>query len=380
MRQIVPRPGWYTTGVRTPTDVEMADVADGANTFTTLDEITRAAHKRLSEGQLAYLEGGSGDEQALRANRAAFERWGLLPAPLSNTGRPDTRTSLLGIELRVPFVVGPVGPYSVFHPDGDIAVARAAERAGTIALIPVLSAHPLETTRARAPSGACVFQVLASGSEDACSRLMGRAAAAGYAAICVTIDAFPRSYRDRVDASGFELSPDSYSANYGAELADEIAGHINIDAPGWTWQTLERVIAGAPLPVIVKGVLTAEAARAAVAAGAVGVVVSNVGGRQLEAAPSTLSQLPTIVAAVGDEVEVIIDSGIRRGADIVKALALGAKAALLGRVVARGLAAGGELGVERALDLLRSEVEVCMALCGCRDVAAIDGSVVTPAS
>jgi isopentenyl diphosphate isomerase/L-lactate dehydrogenase-like FMN-dependent dehydrogenase len=360
--------------------VEPADsIAERPNEqWRTLAEVAEAATERLSVGERAYLEGGSGGEQALRANRAAFERWSLLPAPLSGCGKPDTRASIVGIELAVPFVAGPVGPYSVFDPDGDIAVARAAEVAGTVVFVPVLSAQTLEETRHAAPGGAKIFQILASGSEAAALGLVARAADAGYEAICITIDAFPRSYRDRVDRTGFEIEAALFSANYGDDAAREIEAHVELTAFAWDWRALERIVAASRVPVIVKGVLTPRAARAAVDCGAAAIVVSNVGGRQLEAAPSALSQLASIVEAVGEETEVLLDSGVRRGVDVVKALALGARCVLLGRVVARGLAAGGERGVLRSLEILRREVETCMSLCGAGDISAIDSTILTP--
>jgi 4-hydroxymandelate oxidase len=362
------------------THAEVLESRSTQRQWSTLAEIADDAAARLSAGTLAYLEGGAGAEQALRANRAAFERWSLLPAPLSGCGRPDTSCSVVGIELGVPFILGPVGPYSVFDPDGDLSIARAAEEAGTIAFVPVLSAQTLEETRSAAPGGARVFQILASGSESSAVRLVARATEAGYDVICVTIDAFPRSYRDRVDRSGFELSSDLFCANYGEDAAAEIQAHVDIESAAWDWGTLERVVAASTLPVIVKGVLTPGAARAALDSGAAAIVVSNVGGRQLEAAPSALSQLPVIVEAVGAETEVLFDSGVRRGVDVVKALALGARCVLLGRVGARGLAAGGQRGVARSLEILRAEVETCMALCGCPNIAAVDRSVLSPAA
>jgi 4-hydroxymandelate oxidase len=284
---------------------------------------------------------------------------------------------VVGIEMGVPFALGPVGPYAVFDPEGDIAIARAAEQAGTIALVPVLSAQPLEETRSAAPRGARIFQILASGSESAAVGLVQRATHAGYEAICITIDAFPRGYRDRLDRSGFELSSSLFCANFGEDIAKEIQAHVDIGSAYWDWRTLERVVSASSVPVIVKGILTPEAARAAVSSGAAAIVVSNVGGRQLEAAPSALSQLPAIAETVSGEAEVLFDSGVRRGVDVLKALALGARCVLLGRVAARGLAAGGQGGVARTLEILRTELETCMALCGCPNVAAVDRSILS---
>jgi 4-hydroxymandelate oxidase len=347
---------------------------EGASRFESLEELYDAARANLDEATWAFLEAGAGLERSVAANRRDFERWSLLPSPLSGCGTPDTKTSFLGIDLAAPILTGPVA-FAAFHPEGDVAVARAAERCAIASIVPVLSSFPLERTKAAAPGAARIFQVLASGSQDSFLRLVDRARVAGYDAICITIDAYPRGFRDRVSSSRFRLALEAASANYDVDAAAELAAHAELGQSAWTWSTLASLIADVPLPVIVKGVLTARDANAAVTAGAAAIMVSNVGGRQLDGAPSAISQLPEIVDAVGDQAEVAFDSGVRRGTDVLKALALGARVVSLGRSIARGLAADGEAGVVRTIELVESELTVSMALCGRPTIGSIDRSL-----
>lgn len=348
----------------------------GSRQFASLGEIPRAAQSVLDEKAWAYLDGGAGREATLGENRAAFDRWHLLPTPLSGVSEVRTETTFMGLQLASPFLTGPVGTYSAFHPAGDVAVARAAERFGTAAVIPVLSSYPLEETAARAPAAARIFQVLASGPEEQFLRLASRAKAAGYAVLCVTIDAYPRGVRDRVAETGFDLPAATFGANYDADVETEMARHVEMGPGAWSWATMRSLIEQVDLPVMIKGVLTPRSAEAAVAAGAGAVMVSNTGGRQLDGAPSSLQQLPEIVDAVGDVVAVAFDGGVRRGTDVLKALALGADVVSLGRVIAMALAADGEDGVLAALDLLHEELVTSMALCGLPDLHAIDRTIV----
>jgi 4-hydroxymandelate oxidase len=237
----------------------------------------------------------------------------------------------------------------------------------------------LEETAAAAPRAKHVLQLLASGSVDKCISLADRARSAGYHAICLTIDAYPRGIRDRITLSRFDLPLTAVSANYGEDAAEEMTLHTQLGEHAWSWSTLREVVEACALPVMVKGVLTPTAAKAAVDAGAVAVMVSNVGGRQLDTAPSSLTQLPAIVEAIGTSAEIAFDSGIRRGADVLKALALGAGAVSLGRAAAMGLAAGGEEGVLAVLRLLHEELVSAMALCGVAGLDEIDGHVLQAA-
>jgi len=285
----------------------------------------------------------------------------------------------MGLELATPILTGPVGTYSAFHADGDPAVVRATQRFGTAAIVPVLSSFTLEETAAAAPSAARIFQLLASGSVEKCISLAERARQAGYNGICLTIDAYPRGIRDRITESRFELPLAAVSANYDEDAADEMMLHTDIGECAWSWSTLRRVVEAAALPVMVKGVLTPTVARAAVDSGASAVMVSNVGGRQLDSAPSALAQLPAIVSAVGSRAEIAFDSGIRHGSDVLKALALGADVVSLGRAAAMGLAVAGEDGVLAVLRHLQEELTTTMALCGVARIAELGAHVLQAA-
>jgi isopentenyl diphosphate isomerase/L-lactate dehydrogenase-like FMN-dependent dehydrogenase len=339
-----------------------------------------AARASLDEPTWAYLDAGGGCEATVAENLAAFARWHLLPKPLSGVTAVDTTVEFLGLRLRSPLVTGPVGTYSAFHEEGDVAVARAAQRFGTVAIVPVLSSYTLEETAAAAPAAARMFGALASGTEQQFLDLARRAQAAGYAVLCLTIDAYPRGVRDRIVSTEFDLEPSAFAANYDADPASEMERHIQLGPQAWSWATVRGLIEQVELPVMIKGVLTVDTARAAVAAGARAIMVSNVGGRQLDGAPSSLQQLPAIVQAVGGAVPIAFDSGVRRGTDVLKALALGADLVSLGRTAAMGLAAGGEEGVLSALELVHEELVTSMALCGIGSVGRIDASILQAAS
>jgi isopentenyl diphosphate isomerase/L-lactate dehydrogenase-like FMN-dependent dehydrogenase len=351
-----------------------------ARAFDSLTAAYAAGRSALDAAALAYLDAGAGQGATVEENVASFERWHLLPEPLGGVTEIDTSASILGVELSMPILTGPVGTYTAFHTDGDLAVARAAERSGTASLVPVLSSYTLEKTAERAPAAARFFQALASGPDATFLDLAQRSAAAGYSAICLTIDAYPRGVRDRVADSGFDLPHSAFAANYDTDAETEMELHIELGATAWSWDLVKGLIAECPLPVMIKGVLTPRTAHRAIDAGAAALMVSNVGGRQLDSAPSSLEQLPSIVAAVAGAVPIAVDSGIRRGTDVLKALALGADVVSLGRAAALGLAAGGEEGVNSVLELLREELVTSMALCGVGRLSDLGPDNVQPAN
>jgi isopentenyl diphosphate isomerase/L-lactate dehydrogenase-like FMN-dependent dehydrogenase len=329
----------------------------------------------MDAGAWSYLMAGAGTETTVARNRAAFHSWHLLPDPLRGLQRVETSATLLGVGLSTPIVTGPVGTYTAFHPEGDLAVARAAERFGTASIVPVLSSYPLEQTASTAPGAAKFFQALASGSPETFLTLAARARAAGYAAVCLTIDAYPRGVRDRVMESQFDLPAQAFAANYDTDVETEMELHIELGSTAWSWGTVRELISQVELPVMIKGILTPRSALASIEAGAQAIMVSNVGGRQLDGAPSALEQLPAIAEAVGGRAEIAFDSGVRRGTDVLKALALGARAVSIGRASAMGLAAGGEEGVLAVLRLLHDELATSMALCGAGSVDGIGTEV-----
>jgi 4-hydroxymandelate oxidase len=335
--------------------------------YVTLTELHQAAAARLDEGVRTFLEGGAGDEQTLRANRRAFDRWAFRPRVLQGSGPPRLDTELLGLPLAMPVLTAPFGADRLFHPDGHRAVVRAAEQAGIACIVPEASSYSLETLATAGPRAARLFQVHALGDPENLLCLADRAGRAGYSALCVTIDCPTDGWREGIRAARFRLDPAVVSGNHpepGGVQAHLFGPMMRNDTPTWTWDLLARTMARAGLPFIAKGVLTAEDALAAIEAGAAGVYVSNHGGRQLDGAAASLDQLPEVADAVAGRVPVLFDSGVRRGTDVLKALALGADAVVLGRTIAYGLAAAGGDGVTAVLELLREEMRTSLTLLG----------------
>lgn len=341
--------------------------------FATLGEVEQAARDRLSADTWDYLVGGSGSEQTLADNRAAFGRWSVRPRAMSGVSRPVTTSSFLGQELNLPLLTAPFGADRLFHPDGHLAVARASRRFGTACIVPEASSFSLTDVQAAAPEAALVMQLHPVEPVENFLAMAHRAQELGYRALCVTVDCPRAGWRERNMSNRFAPDLSVVAGNY------PVGGEINVaevfaprEAEAWSWQRLEMVMDQTPLPWLAKGVLTAEDARAAIAAGAMGVVVSNHGGRQLDGAPASLDQLPEVAGALGAESTIILDGGIRRGSDILKALALGADLVLLGRLAAYALAADGEEGVFRTLELLHEELAVNMTLAGRGAIEELD--------
>jgi 4-hydroxymandelate oxidase len=329
-------------------------------------ELREAARRALEPGPWDFMEGGAGDERTMSANEAAFRRWTLLPRAMSGAPLPSLATTVLGMELSMPLLTAPFGVDALFHPDGQLAIARANARAGTASIVPEAGSFALE---AFAETGVPrIMQLHPVGPDDNFLRLADRAAAAGYRALCVTVDCPVRGWRERNERNGYDPGLEVMSGCYppgGPVSPEQVFGHFfAIDEPTWTWDRLALVTGRAGLPWIAKGILTPSDARAALEAGASAVVVSNHGGRQLEPAPASLDQLPAVRAEVGDHAEVLFDSGVRRGTDVLTALALGADAVILGRLAIYALTAAGEPGVLRLLELLRREMTTTLALMG----------------
>jgi isopentenyl diphosphate isomerase/L-lactate dehydrogenase-like FMN-dependent dehydrogenase len=369
--------GWYGATVEASSQVPVPIA--GAGRFTTLAEIYAEARASLDDGAWTFLDAGAGDEVTLAENRAAFARWQFRPRLFSGHGSPDLRTSFAAIPLSMPVLTAPFGADGLLHPDGQVAVARANERAGTASIVPEACSFSLEEIARASPSAARIFQLHPVGSLDGRLRLAARAARAGYSALCVTGDCYPIGIRDRLLRARFAPALALVAGNY-PDGPDELLAQTRFDQPAWSWDDLARFCTAAELPVLVKGVLTAEDARAARDVGARGVIVSNHGGRQLDGVPGALEQLPEVVEAVGGELETAFDSGIRSGTDIVKALALGADVAVLGRAAAMGLAAGGEEGVLAVLELVRRELTTIVALLGRGSAGELDTSVLSRTS
>ncbi|PXX63919.1 4-hydroxymandelate oxidase [Nocardia tenerifensis] len=343
--------------------------------FATLEEIYVRARERLDADAWAVLDGGAGAEQTLRDNLAALRRWSFRPKYLSGVTNLITSTTFVGIDLAFPVLTAPIGGDGLFHERGQCETAAATAMAGIAPVISEASRFSLETVAA-ASDGPKVMQLHAWGEPDEFLALAQRACRAGYAALCVTIDCPTLGWRERAMSRRYLVPEEQWSGNYPATGASAAHRLISGFGSDWTWETLAQVRRRLEVPLLVKGVLTAEDAELAVGAGVDGIVVSNHGGRQLDCLPATMDQLPEVVDTVRGRVPVAVDGGIRRGSDVLKALALGADVVLVGRLTAMALAAGGAVALSAALRLLRAEFERSMLLAGRRSLKDIDRSMV----
>ena len=335
----------------------------------------RAAEERLDPGTFGYIAGGANDEWTMRENLAAFNRWVLRPRTLVDVSEVRTATRVLGTEVAMPVLVGPTAFQRMAHPEGEPAMARGAAAAGTVMCLSTLATGTIEEVGTAAGDGARWFQLYWSPDRGVVQDLVERAAAEGYGAVVLTVDLPVLGRRERDLRTGFEIRDDvpvplflALAEGTGAVSPADINWAVDNSL---SWRDLEWLRSVSSLPLVVKGILTSEDAVLACEAGAEGVVVSNHGGRQLDGVAASIDALPEVVEAVGDRAEVLMDGGIRRGTDVVKALALGAQAVLVGRAPLYGLAVGGAEGVERVLELLREEVVLALALCGCASPADV---------
>jgi 4-hydroxymandelate oxidase len=318
------------------------------------------ARERLDDMAWEYFRGGAGDESTLRDNRAALGRWKLQPRVLVDVTEVETSTTVLRTPVAAPILVAPVAMQKLAHPEGEAATARAAAAAGTIMILSTSATMRPEPVAAAAPGSPRWFQIYVFRDRGLTQALIDEACASGYSALVLTVDVPILGRREGAIRSGFHV-PD--------EL--EIAGDIFDDIdPSVSWRDVEW-IAGHGLPVVLKGILTPEDALVAVENGAAGVVVSNHGGRQLDGVPASIDALPRVAEALQGRCEILLDSGVRRGVDVIRALALGAGGVLVGRPVVYALAAAGEDGVLKLLRLLREEVELALRLLGCTSVAEV---------
>jgi 4-hydroxymandelate oxidase len=349
-------------------------------------EYEAAARERLPQMVFDYYAGAADDEVTLRLNRSAYERITLRPRVLVDVSRIDTSLELLGHRLPFPILLAPTAFQRLAHPDGEAATARAARAAGTLFMMAgTLSTTTVEDA-AEAVGGPFWFQVYVFRDRRLTEQLVERARAAGCSALCLTVTFPVTGNRERDARNGFALPPGLDMANFrgmeqarfpgthGSGLAAFVAHQFD---PSLTWEAVEWLREFSGLPVLVKGVVTAEDARRAVEHGAAGIIVSNHGGRQLDTAEPTLRALPGVVEAAGAQVPVLVDGGIRRGTDVLKALALGARATLIGRPYLWGLATEGQAGVERVISLLRTELERAMALTGRPTLGDIDRTLLS---
>ncbi|HEV8310778.1 MAG TPA: alpha-hydroxy acid oxidase [Methylomirabilota bacterium] len=372
-----------------------------------VEDLRPLARRRVPRAVFDYLDGGAEGEVTLRENCRAFEDLTFRPRHAVAHAECNLRTRALGFDLSVPFMLAPVGYSRLMHPGGEVAAAGAAGRAGTAYILSTISGHRLEDVKAASP-GPVLYQLYLLGGRAAGEASIERARAAGFAGLVVTIDTPVAGIRERDLRNGMKELVGSgllEKVPYLPEILSHpgwLLGFLrdggirplpNVVIPGQgpmplldvaaalasstvTWADLGWIRAAWRGPLVVKGVLTADDARRAADEGAAAISVSNHGGRQLDGVPASIRALPEVVAAVDGRVEVWMDGGIRRGADIVKALCLGARAVLCGRAYAYGLAAAGGAGVDRAIEILRADLDRTLRLLGCPSVAALDRSYV----
>ena len=326
------------------------------------------AGRRLEPGAHGYYAGGAGDELTLRDNVAAYGRWLLRPRVLVDVDGCSTATTVLGQKLSMPLAIAPVAFQRVAHPDGEVGMAKAARSVGTAMCLSTLSTStPAEVASTEALRW---FQLYVFRDEGVTRDLVAQATDNGFCALVLTVDTPVLGRRERDFRTGFTIPPEITVASLGSGGVTPLEA-FSLMSPSITWLDVERLASESKLPVLVKGVLTAEDARLACEHGASGIVVSNHGGRQLDGVAATIDALPEVVAAVDGRVEVLLDGGIRRGADVVKALALGARAVLAGRPPLWGLVVDGEAGAQRVLELLRDEIRLALQLIGCASPADV---------
>ncbi|WP_443060920.1 alpha-hydroxy acid oxidase [Streptomyces sp. NBC_00448] len=346
--------------------------------FDVLDELRDQARARLDPVHWDFYEGGAGRETAVAENVRAFGRLALLPRILRGAGPPDTAVELPGARAAAPVLVAPTAFHRLAHPDGERATARAAAAAGTVLITSMAAttavADVVAAAREVRADAAVWFQLYLQPRADVTDALVRRAEDAGCTALVVTADSPVFGRRARDDRNGFHDLPPGYAAeNMRGLPGGPPDAPLDIAmSPALSWDDLRRLRERTELPVLVKGVLYPDDARHAIGDGADGLIVSNHGGRQLDAAPATIEALPRIAEAVAGRVPLLLDGGIRSGADVVAALALGATAVGIGRPVLWGLAAEGEPGVARVLAELAEQTAHVLTLCGARDCADLN--------
>ncbi len=348
----------------------------------TLADYERAAAATMEPAAHAYVAGGAGDEITQRDNERAWARLAVRPRMLVGVGRRDPGVELLGRRRPHPVLVAPTAFQRLAHRDGEIATATAAGATGAIMCLSTLGTTTPEALVEAVPAGTRWLQLYVFNDRGVSAELVARAAASGFEALVVTVDLPVLGVRER------ELRTPVPPARGARAWAADAAGATEtmtpqqfaaLVDPDLDWSDIERFVADSPLPIVLKGILTVDDAVTAAELGVAGVIVSNHGGRQLDTVLPTAAALPAISDAVGDRIDVLVDGGIRRGTDVLKALALGARAVLIGRPAVFGLAQGGAEGVQRVIEILLAEFDAAQGLAGAPEAALIDRSYVTPA-
>jgi 4-hydroxymandelate oxidase len=329
----------------------------------------RAAQEKLPEGPYAYFAAGAGDEWTLRENIAAYRRWTLRPRILRDVTEVSTATSVLGTDIAFPMLVAPMAYQRHAHPEGECAMAQGAAEAGTILCMSTFATSSPAEVCAMAPEAPRWYQLYVFRDPGVTRDILARAVDAGFQAIVLTVDAPYFGRRERDIRTGWMIPDDpvvpALADALGSMRTTSVTEHFALVSPSLSWKDVEQIASDSGLPVLVKGVHTAEDGLLAAEHGAAGVVVSNHGGRQLDGVPASVDMLPEVVEAVGSDVEVLVDGGIRRGTDVAIALSLGARAVLVGRPVLWGLVVDGAAGARTVLELLRDEFALALGLLGC---------------
>jgi lactate 2-monooxygenase len=359
-------------------------------------ELERQAAEAMEPRAAAYVFAGAGAEDTMRENLEAFRRWRIVPRMLRDVAHRNLETTLLGTRMPAPILLAPIGVHTIVHPDGEPASARAAANVGIPLIVSTAASHTLEDIAQSAGGGTRWYQLYWPNEPEIAKSMVGRAEAAGYAAIVVTLDTFipgwkPRDLQqawlpflegvgnanflqDPVFRAQLEQTPEE---DLGAAIGHYLSIYVN---PSLSWEDIGLLREWTSLPIVVKGILHADDAREARERGVDGIVVSNHGGRQVDGAIASLDALPPIAEAMDEDVAVLLDSGVRSGADVIKALALGADAVLLGRPYLWGLALGGQGGVETVLRTLLAELDLTLALSGYTSPAELDPSCLVRSS
>ncbi|HTA33235.1 MAG TPA: lactate 2-monooxygenase [Solirubrobacteraceae bacterium] len=360
---------------------------------TAVAELEARAREQLSPEAFGYVAGGAGAELTMRANLEAFERWRIVPRMLRDVSERDLATNVLGTALPAPVLLAPVGVQSIVHPDAELAVGRAAAALGLPAILSTAASNTLEDVAAAMGQASRWYQLYWPRDRELAASFVARAADAGYSAIVVTLDTWLLGWRPRDLQNGYlPFLKGEGVANYFSDPVFRAAlerppeedpapaiGHwaYQFANPSVTWADLAWLREQTDLPIVLKGIIHADDARQALDAGVDGVIVSNHGGRQVDGALGALDALPGVRDAVGEQFPVLFDSGIRTGADVFKALALGADAVCLGRPYIWGLALAGQAGVEQVLRCLLAELDLTLALSGHTEIAQLERSALT---
>lgn len=349
-------------------------------TLVTVDDAERLAESVLSPEAWAYIAGGAGDERTLRWNREAFSEYRLRPRVLIDVSSVSTETTVLGTPVSMPVLTAPAAFQGIAHEEGEVATSRGTAAAGTLMCLSTVATATPADVAAAAPDAPRWLQIYVFRDRGVTDEVISQALESGFSALVLTADLPVYGRRIREERAGF-VAPDDAVPAFATALAQGVEedSSLGMIEAGLEWDYVDELRERWGVPVVVKGLLTSEDATLALEHGAAAVVVSNHGGRQLDGSIASLHALPEVVEAVDGRAEVYLDGGVRRGSDVVTALALGARAVLVGRPVVFGLAFGGDKGVEQVLEILRDETENALALLGCRSPDEVTRGHVTPA-